>query len=225
MESINRSYREIVHPGRRNFPAALLNTATLRQYIGHEIAHSIVASKDLDSLLGNHNIWVKELASEVIALDIFAHIPGINTNEKMAAVLSTLAVGVQEYRKVRDEHKPPEYFIMCTSILKYLLTKENLELKDGLISWKNSVAVLRDIHELAQVALKLAKQGTRAEAQRFFDENFDPDLYPYILQGQQRIPDFLRRPDSGPDPSFDLPDPDPAIGTSGSRETETPTAK
>lgn len=178
------TFRSIISPNKRmGLPEALIKTVALRRFIAHEASHSLGIPEDVQKRLGKHTAWIKELYCDLLALEGYSHIEGLNPREREpeVALAVTLALGYRDHKLYHLEGLQEDYFKARSIILKYLLSKGNVRIDARHLDWDNHRQVYQNISELLNMVKLLMNEGNSKNADEFFKNYFDRGIYGRIV--------------------------------------------
>ena len=155
----------------------------LRKDVAHEYSHSFVPAS-IDERLGKYANYIKELYCELIALDAYGNMPSdplrpydLTNRERDFALAAQFAEGIIDYETYSLEGEREEYYVLNSTILKYLEDQGSVWEENGRLDWDNTKKVYQNLRQLLLEVQYLIHQGSWSDAAQFFRHKFGPEIY------------------------------------------------
>lgn len=169
-------------------PNVVLRNIYLKRLIGHEISHSLGNRSDAELRLKEFYTVTNELYCDLLSLYLHSRMQTALPQEYMVALQLSLAEGRLEYIDFQTNGSRLEYFKSSAIILKSLIESGNVYIRSGIINVRNFPVAFDTIKNLLSEVQPILEAGSREDAQIFFEEHFDENLYarvPYRENGSR----------------------------------------
>lgn len=160
----------------------------LKRLIGHEIAHSLGDRSDAQFRLKDFYTATNELYCDLLSLYLHSRMQTALPQEYEVALQLSLAEGKLEYIDFQTTGTRLEYLKSSSVILKSLDERDNVYVRNGIINVRSFLGAFGTIKNLLDEVQTILEAGSKEDAERFFKEHFDENLYariPYRENGSR----------------------------------------